>query len=1128
MNNTVKVSSLIKSQLPNFIVDDSSYSTFVSFLEAYYEWMEQSKNVLSESKNLLDYIDVDKTLDEFLDYFYGEFLPSFPLEIVSDKRKLLKFAKEFHQQKGTKNSYEFLFRVLYDSECQVIETKDFVLKASDGKWFAPKSVKIKSADERFLLTENLFLFGETSKTLAKIERAIVSADKIEIFVSDIERIFNIGEYIRVVDFNSRNVLFDTNGKIVEKNGDILRARISSSIASLNIEKKFRGNYYTTGNPVVFYGGLKNPLTEIGAEALVGEVTTGSILRAVLDKTYPAYGYRYPYTAVYVNPDPDKKTIVQIGSVDPDTRIDLDFIITDSLQLKEHVILNCDMNTGTNIDSETDYGFTELFTANANTIMSDVFTFSTIDTYTADSFVVMNGGGGFDRFPRLSAQAMYRTNLPYSYALLQDPRYNFDMTEAIPYTYESLAKLGILGPIQIGNGGLGYQVGDEIEFYGIGTAAFANVTSVYANGKISAISYYQKPSYKAPIGGFGWSDNPYPTLKITPRQTVGTIQNGSDLLVVSSLENTKVGQTVIGNGLPANTKVSIIYTGNTTLKLSNTSTGTYISNTYLLTGNGANIYVNSIMGGSANVNPITDRIGSITTFDILNYGEDYYTAPSVSLKIQDFVVSNIPLNFVPSKGDILYNNSLFYKSFVDSVTKIQFNENPLLEKYIIRTYNYNKKVNINKQVTLQKLNIPSPNTRNLIIDNTYTFPMGYFGIKEKSIGSVTFGDGTAKALAKFLNGLILGQGSYLDKSGQPSSYNVLENMDYNSFSYILSVDKEISKYKKILMELLHPAGTKVIGQVNINPQKPSNKIKSESEFARHLNEDYEFLYYLIGSEKNSLYGHLTSEYLTFQSSISKYCSLIDSKTLKIYPISTEIAVGKQIWGQGIPGNTFIEKVNLDNTIFISNDCTDTISEGSFSVNNVVDFQTSYTALNYNFTGNIQIGSNVVSIIVDSTNILDGLFKNQKVKCDPTIIMANIKNNSPLLTNVVPFGPISIGQEISSNFFPNGTYVISYDNNSAIITLSNTATANHNPTKSYYDYLMGQSITKNCYIQLYNTSNTTKITAINSSANTITLNNSISSNPTSNIFYFIGDGYSMFGANSFIAIRSELDSIPENVI
>jgi len=208
-----KTSLLVPSQLPEFIRDNPDYSNFVLFLQAYYEWLEETNNVTDRTKNLLNYKDIDETTTEFLDYFYNDFLSYFPTEILADKQKVIKIAKELYQSKGTPASFQFLFRILYNSDVDFFYTKDAVLKASSGKWYVAKSLKLASDSLDYLETSQLRILGETTKSIATIETATITGAKAEVFISDIQRLFQSGEISRVVDANNQDVYFK-DGKIV--------------------------------------------------------------------------------------------------------------------------------------------------------------------------------------------------------------------------------------------------------------------------------------------------------------------------------------------------------------------------------------------------------------------------------------------------------------------------------------------------------------------------------------------------------------------------------------------------------------------------------------------------------------------------------------------------------------------------------------------------------------------------------------------------------------------------------------------------------------------------------------------------------------------------------------------------
>jgi len=141
IDNGQLTSLLVKNQLPEHIRDNDEYQKFHTFIQAYYEWMEQTGKVTERTKNLLTYKDVDTTTEEFLDYFTNDFLPFFPKDTLLSKEETIKVARQLYQTKGTHASYEFLFRVLFNSEFEVFNTKEAVFKASAGTWYVSKSLK---------------------------------------------------------------------------------------------------------------------------------------------------------------------------------------------------------------------------------------------------------------------------------------------------------------------------------------------------------------------------------------------------------------------------------------------------------------------------------------------------------------------------------------------------------------------------------------------------------------------------------------------------------------------------------------------------------------------------------------------------------------------------------------------------------------------------------------------------------------------------------------------------------------------------------------------------------------------------------------------------------------------------
>ena len=68
-NDNIKgqVSAIISDQLPEFVQSD--HTTFVTFLEAYYEWMELQGNAIEATRSARIANDIDTTLEAFVTYF---------------------------------------------------------------------------------------------------------------------------------------------------------------------------------------------------------------------------------------------------------------------------------------------------------------------------------------------------------------------------------------------------------------------------------------------------------------------------------------------------------------------------------------------------------------------------------------------------------------------------------------------------------------------------------------------------------------------------------------------------------------------------------------------------------------------------------------------------------------------------------------------------------------------------------------------------------------------------------------------------------------------------------------------------------------------------------------------------
>ena len=752
-----KTSLKVPYQLPEFIRSDDNYQTFVAFIQAYYEWMEQQdigsgkEGAIYGTQNLLNYQDLDfvepgETFNKFIDYYINQFLPNFPADCLADKSKLIRAAKELYSRKGTPASYQFLFRALYNSDADIFLTRDVIFKASDGKWYVSKSLRLATNDEQWLSINNYRLFGETSKSIATVERSVAVGDRMEVYIANIERLFVSGEDVVVVD-NNNQILYFKDSKVVSSStvgATPLRAKILGSISAVNINSTKRGQLYTgrsptySGDPVVFYGGL-NSANGAGATAYVYETTAGSLRDITV--VNGSYGYREdPNTYIRILGGGGSGAIANVGTVNPAGEINVAFVPQN--------YMSPSLFAATKIGASSYPFFPANTSANSVCSLANAFTFVGFSTYPIQSVILNNGGGGFKTLPSVKALSLYDTTDPQTTENLKVKGY--------------LATLGMLGPIEIVSPGSGYANGDIINFTDSagGVGAHANV-KVNATGSIISTEYtYSNTSNQVvryPKNGLGYKQTHLPTLTVT---TSG--------------------------------------------------------------GSGASLRVNNVMGDGADLTPIADErgIGAITSFIIENYGEDYIEAPKVSLKVRDLMVTNVSPSNIIKNGELIYQgsnvNSAVFKAYVDSITLFQSDAVQANSKYILRVYNYTSNTKTNLQLKSTDRTVGA--NLYLDLDTTYTTTNTETGEYVYQSGVRTYGNGAAVATAKFLNGLIIGTGQYLNDDGFASSNQILENEDYNNFTYDLIVQKSFDAYKEVLYKLLHPSGTKVI---------PINALKSES-------------------------------------------------------------------------------------------------------------------------------------------------------------------------------------------------------------------------------------------------------------------------------------------------------------
>lgn len=954
--------SVSLKQLPQFIRDDSSYEKFISFIKAYYSWLETSNNIEDRSKNIINYKDVDETIDEFEDYFFNQFLQYFPEETYANKRELVKLSSKFYANKSTASSFKFLFRALFNSDCEVYNTRESILTASSGNWIRSQFIRISTIDPRFQNITGYKIFGTLSKSTATILKTQIISGKTEVYISDSQREFTSGESIVVVDDNLNPIEID---------GEILTAKIIGSVVGAYVNPNYKGLSYSVGDPVLFLGNLNSLLTNSSeAFGLVSKVTTGSIKNVKLISA--GNGYRiYPNSTITIagSGTGAEARITEVDTTKPSI---ISFVSTETVSTYSNVLLNA-----------VSLGFSGNPSANANTKISEALDFISEEVYPIKTIELVSGGKNY------SGNTTTTIN---SYIQSDGGNYN-------------IRDFGILSPIKINYSGANYSNGDIINILGgTGIGAFANVKSVDSNGAIKEVQYVYNTNFLSPLGGTLYTSNLLPTVSVESQNNkiihIVSSENsieGNSEIYVSSTTNVKVGMYISGLGIQpetifnyfqSNTKITEVDYSNNIIKISNVLTQNVNSgNSYIVDGT-AILKIDSVLGDGASAISTADTIGEVIEIEIKSAGENYIGEPLATLRVIDIAVKNVDETDLPNRDDILYQGDANYPNFNCYVYSIELVPDQIEKTFVIRAYDYSGTINSTQPLYIDRT---EKNSKELLFNLRTTYSPSQF-----SNGIKIYGNGEAKANTNFLSGTVFLTGKYLNEEGFLSSSNVLESDIYNEYTYTLTVEKEFKKYKNLLYNIIHPAGTKV---------STRNAINSTGKMSILNGQETHKLVQLKELTHPDVYGVLTDTN-RFQvldlnkESTSVYLSSVLGNNTFIRITSTN---GEQVYSQ-------IESIDDTNDIIYLKDHT---------ILNLYE-----VALGYSNSNNI-----IVSSLTGQYNIVNGgNYSNTENYLRDIIFVGDrvsIPNNSETVINTIDY----TGWILSSNteFVPSGS-------NNSLISIS----------------------------------------------------------------------------------------------
>jgi hypothetical protein len=514
-----KISHLIERQVPFHVRND--HPQFIKFIEAYYKFTEQEDGVINTLKKLKEYNDIDKTNEFFAQRLYDYFLKEMTENILADKAIVLKHIKDFYTARGTQKSINFLLQVLFNKTTKHYLPKQDILKASDGKWFVEKSLRVNDVKINGVANNNIngIINFINTRIVGNTSGASAIVESVDTYYESATLINELKISGAIKNFTSAEeifTLFDFEGETYS-----ITANLFSGIIN-TVELINGGTGYILNDTVPIESD-----TGTGGSIIISSVSSGALRGiGVLES---GAGFRAN----------DRVLITGGGGTGANSVV---FSVDDSGTVHPNsyniVISLISSEANTEIGNTT---YSNLNSSNANTQLTEALdTFVYSDCGPINSILLLNTGNNYISTPSLDVESNVRVR-----------------------------SLGILGKLEIVDGGEGYEVSDKIFFEnvlgGYGVGAMANVVNVDSNGSITSVEFEEMEGHI--IGGSGYTQDKLPLANV-------------------------------------------------------------VSNNVLASG--ANVLVKAILGNGEELSALTDDIGRIQELRIVSGGVNYLTAPTLNL------------------------------------------------------------------------------------------------------------------------------------------------------------------------------------------------------------------------------------------------------------------------------------------------------------------------------------------------------------------------------------------------------------------------------------------------------------------------------------------------------------------
>ena len=221
------------------------------------------QNATLSSKNLWNLQDIDRTLDDYVDYFMKEYLEGFPLAFPNElqsadidvpefKKFLVKHSREFYQSKGTVDSFKYFFRSFFNDSVEVTYPKDEILKPSDNTFSRTKTLLLQPNSLVPPSIESQKIKGQTSGVSAYVETIFgIRKGEYDVFQIELNETGLSGDFLQ-----GENIVLESDPSTII--GTVHYG--ASEVEIYDVEESFTEEgifYIDRGGEIVQYSDIQN-------------------------------------------------------------------------------------------------------------------------------------------------------------------------------------------------------------------------------------------------------------------------------------------------------------------------------------------------------------------------------------------------------------------------------------------------------------------------------------------------------------------------------------------------------------------------------------------------------------------------------------------------------------------------------------------------------------------------------------------------------------------------------------------------------------------------------------------------------------------------------------------------------